>query len=171
MERLGIKKAPDEELVTIVETDACGADAIQVMPGCTFGKGNFLFKNYGKHAFSLIDRRQRKGVRVCLRIEAFKIDPESLSLSEKVRKDEASARGIERYRQLQQERVENILKADTESLFKIEEIIPEIPAKARIMDSGICDFCGESTATDFLREIVGKRIWFPCAERQGSTKF
>ena len=84
--------------------------------------------------------RQRKGVRVCLRSDAFKIDPESLSLSEKVQKDEASAREIERYRQLQQERVENILKADTESLFKIEEITPEIPAKARIMDSGICDF-------------------------------
>ena len=40
MERLGVKKAPDEELVAIVETDACGADAIQVMTGCTFGKGN-----------------------------------------------------------------------------------------------------------------------------------
>ena len=26
MERLGVKKAPDEELVAIVETDACGAD-------------------------------------------------------------------------------------------------------------------------------------------------
>jgi len=171
MERLSARKAPDEELVAIVETDACGADAIQVMTGCTFGKGNFLFKNYGKHAFSLMDRTQGKGVRVCLRSDAFKIDPESLSLSEKVQKDEASAREIERYRQLQQKRVENILRADTESLFKIEEVTAEIPAKARIMGSGICDFCGESTATDFLREIVGKRICIPCAERQGSTKF
>ena len=42
MERLGARKAPDEELVAIVETDACGADAIQVMTGCTFGKGNFF---------------------------------------------------------------------------------------------------------------------------------
>ena len=66
-------------------------------------KGNFLFKNYGKRAFSLIDRRQRKGVRVCLRSDAFKIDLESLSVSEKVQKDEASAREIERYRQLKQE--------------------------------------------------------------------
>jgi len=53
MERLGVLRAPDEELVAIVETDACGADAIQVMTGCTFGKGNFVFKDYGKHAFSL----------------------------------------------------------------------------------------------------------------------
>jgi formylmethanofuran dehydrogenase subunit E len=157
MERLSARKAPDEELVAIVETDACGADAIQVMTGCTFGKGNFLFKNYGKHAFSLMDRKQGKGVRVCLRSDAFKLDPEFLSLSEKVQKDEASAREIERYRQLQQKRVENILRADTDSLFKIEEVTPETPAKARIMDSGICDFCRESTKVDLLRTIDGKK--------------
>jgi formylmethanofuran dehydrogenase subunit E len=171
MERLEVQKAPDEELVAIVETDACGADAIQVMTGCTFGKGSFLFKNYGKHAFSLMDRRKRKGVRVCLRSDAFKIDPESLSLSEKVQKDEASAKEIERYRRLRQGRVQKILDMDAKSLFKIEEITPEIPDKARVMKLGICDFCGESAAIDFLREIVGKRICIPCAERQGSRKF
>ena len=72
MGRLGVRKAPDEELVAVVEADACGADAIQVMTGCTFGKGNFIFKNYGKHAFSLMDRRKGKGVRACLRPDAFK---------------------------------------------------------------------------------------------------
>ena len=167
MERLEVRKAPDEELVAIVETDACGADAIQVITGCTFGKGNFLFKNYGKHAFSLMDRRKRKGVRVCLRSDAVKMDPESLSLSEKVQKDEASAKEIERYRQLQQGRVQKILDMDAESLFKIEEITLKIPDKARVMKSGTCDFCGEPAAIDFLREIVGKRICIPCAEKQG----
>jgi len=171
MERLGVKKAPDEELVAIVETDACGADAIQVMTGCTFGKGNFLFRNYGKHAFSLMDRRKGKCVRVCLRSDAFKIDPESLSLSEKVQKDEASVRERERYRQLQQERVENILKVNAESLFKIEEITPDIPDKARIMGSAICDVCREPVAKEFLLEMNGKGICIPCGARQGSTTF
>jgi formylmethanofuran dehydrogenase subunit E len=167
MERLGVRKAPDEELVAIVETDACGADAIQVMTGCTFGKGNFLFNNYGKHAYSLMDRRNGKGVRVCLRPDAFKIDLESLSLSEKVQKDEASAREIKRYRQLQQKRVENMLRADTESLFKSEEVTTEIPAKARIMGSGICDFCRESTKVDLLRTTDGKKVCIPCSEKHG----
>ena len=66
MERLGARKALDEALVATVETNACGADAIQVMTGCTFGKGDFLLKHYGKHAFSLMDRKKGKGVRVCL---------------------------------------------------------------------------------------------------------
>ena len=38
MERLKIRKASDEELVAVVETDACGVDAIQVMTGCPLVK-------------------------------------------------------------------------------------------------------------------------------------
>ena len=164
---MDVLKSPDEELLAIVETDACGADAIQVMAGCTFGKGNFIFKNYGKHAYSLMDRKKGKGVRVCLRSDAFKIDPVSLSLSEKVQKDEASAEDIERYRQLQKDRTQKILNASAESLFKIEEITPDIPPKARVVESGTCDFCGESTKTDFLRKINGKRACILCAQQHG----
>ena len=165
MERLGVRKAPDEELVTIVETDACGADAIQVMTGCTFGKGNFIFKSYGKNAFSLVDRKRRKGIRVCLRPDVFKGDPEFFLLSEKVQNDEASPMQLERFWQLQQERTKKILDADSESLFKIEEISPDIPPKARIIKSGICDFCGEPTKMDLLRQMNGKKICIPCSRK------
>jgi len=167
MERLGATKAPDEGLIAIVETDAVGADAIQVMTGCTFGKGNFLFKNYGKHAFSLMDRRKGKGVRVCLRSDALKMDPEFLPIFQKVEMEETSAKDMERYKQLQHERVQGILNADTESLFKIEELGPEIPSKARIMESGICGVCGESTKVDLLRTIDGRKACIHCAEKLG----
>jgi len=60
MERLGVQRAGDEELLAFVENDACGADGIQVMTGCTFGKGNFIFKNFGKHAFTLVARKRGK---------------------------------------------------------------------------------------------------------------
>jgi formylmethanofuran dehydrogenase subunit E len=167
MGRLGVRKAPDEELIAIVETDACGADAIQVMTGCTFGKGNFIFENYGKHAFSLADRKRGKAMRVWLRPDAFEADPKYLSLSEKVQNDEASPRELAQFRQLQQERTQNILDADAESLFKIEEISPDITPKARIIESGTCDFCGEPTKMDLLRKINGKRMCIPCAKQHG----
>lgn len=167
MERLGVRRAPDEELLAIVETDACGADAIQVMTGCTFGKGNFIYRKYGKHAFSLVDRKKGKAIRVSLRPDAFKADPKHLSLSERVQKDEASAEEIGRFRQFQQERTQKILDANAESLFKIEEISPDIPPKARIMESGTCDFCGEPTKMDLLRKIDGKKACIPCAQENG----
>jgi formylmethanofuran dehydrogenase subunit E len=165
MKRLGVRKAPDEELLTIVETDACGADAIQVMTGCTFGKGNFIFKNYGKHAFSLVDRKRGKAIRVSLRPDAFRADPKYFSLSERVQKDEASPKELAQLKKFQQARVQKILKADAESLFKIEKISVDIPPKAMIMESGTCDFCGERTKIDLLREIDGKRLCIPCAQR------
>ena len=165
MKRLGVRKAPDEELLAIVETDACGADAIQVMTGCTFGKGNFIFENYGKNAFSLMDRKRRKAMRVCLRPDAFKTDPKYLPLSEKAQKDEASSKELAQFRKLQQARVQKVLEANAESIFKIEEISPDIPPKARIMESGTCDFCGEPTKIDLLNKINGKRLCIPCAHR------
>ena len=45
---LDIGRAEDEEIVCISENDACGVDAIQVMLGCTAGKGNLLFHLAGK---------------------------------------------------------------------------------------------------------------------------
>jgi formylmethanofuran dehydrogenase subunit E len=136
------------------------------MTGCTFGKGNFFFKNYGKHAFTLMDRRKGKGIRVCLRPDVFEYDPEYLPLSKKVQKDKASIRETKRFRQLQQDRVQRILEAEPESLFKVEKISADLPPKARIMESGICDLCGEPTKVDLLRSKNGKKRCIPCAERR-----
>jgi len=56
MRTLGVSRPNDEELVCIAETDACGVDAVQVVTGCTAGKGNLIIEDYGKHAFSFFSR-------------------------------------------------------------------------------------------------------------------
>ena len=63
LEWLKTQRAADEEMVAIVETDACCADAVQVMTGCTFGKGNFIYQDHGKIAFTFLSRDSGKGVR------------------------------------------------------------------------------------------------------------
>src|SRR5450756_2944554 len=50
------KRSVDEALIAIVENDSCSVDAIQVVTGCTFGKGNLIFKDYGKHVYTFINR-------------------------------------------------------------------------------------------------------------------
>ena len=40
---LNITFSEDEDVVCISENDACGVDAIQVLLGCSVGKGNLLF--------------------------------------------------------------------------------------------------------------------------------
>ena len=64
MNALGATRSDDEELVAVVESDACGVDALQCVSGCTFGKGNLVFRDYGKHAYSLFSRVKQQGVRV-----------------------------------------------------------------------------------------------------------
>ena len=53
--------------VCISENDACGVDAIQVMLGCTAGKGNLLFHLAGKQAFNIYERKSGRSVRLVLR--------------------------------------------------------------------------------------------------------
>ena len=48
MDTLAVGHSTDEELVAMVENNSCAVDAIQAMAGCTFGKGNLIFKDHGK---------------------------------------------------------------------------------------------------------------------------
>ena len=41
-ELLELSFSGDEQVVCIAENDACGVDAIQVVTGCTMGKGNLM---------------------------------------------------------------------------------------------------------------------------------
>ena len=77
-------RSVDEELITIVETDACCCDAIQVLTGCTFGKGNFFYLDHGKMAFTFASRNSGKGVRLVLKNEIFEIPQKEQELSQKI---------------------------------------------------------------------------------------
>lgn len=57
----------DEDVVCISENDACGVDAIQVILGCSAGKGNLLFHVVGKQAFSVYERKSGRSVRLVLK--------------------------------------------------------------------------------------------------------
>ena len=129
MERLGVRKAPDEELLAIVETDACGADAIQDDDGVHFWQGKLYFQRAtGKMLFPFWTERREKVYVYAFALVLSRLTLNIFSLSEKVRNDKALPKELERFTQLQRERTKKILDADSESLFKIEEISPDIPS-------------------------------------------
>ena len=66
-ELLDLDFSEDEQVVCISENDACGVDAIQVILGCSVGKGNLLFHICGKQAFSFYDRGSGRSVRLVLK--------------------------------------------------------------------------------------------------------
>jgi formylmethanofuran dehydrogenase subunit E len=47
-EQLQLQFSQDEEVVCVTENDACGVDAVQVITGCSIGKGNLIYRGTGK---------------------------------------------------------------------------------------------------------------------------
>jgi formylmethanofuran dehydrogenase subunit E len=57
-------KIPNRDLMLFLETDRCLADAAMLMTGLTFGTRRIKFKDYGKAAFTLLDLKSARAVRV-----------------------------------------------------------------------------------------------------------
>ena len=162
-------RSDDEELVCIVENDACGVDAIQVVAGCSVGKGNLILRDLGKHAYTFIDRRYNRAIRLVQRPEPVieRIDPLAAALRGKVMGGTATPDEHREFNTRQAAVIEKILAMPTEELFIIREIAPEIPEKARIFRSVQCASCGEMVAEHRARVKDGKFVCIPCAGEYG----
>lgn len=139
---LEIDFSQDEDLVCITENDACGVDAIQVLLGCSVGKGNLLFKLRGKQAFNIFDRKNKKAVRLVLK------EMDDLSREEKMR---------------------FLKESRPEELFMVKEPSCQIPEKAKIFGNIYCESCGEKTAENMIRIQGGKKVCLDCF--QGYSRF
>jgi formylmethanofuran dehydrogenase subunit E len=164
MQRLGIERAEDEELVAILETDACGGDAIQVLLGCTFGKGNLIFKDYGKQVYTIASRETGKAVRIVQKPGVIPSSPETANLRRAVFAGNATEEQKQQFKQLQQELIEKILHIDEQELLKIEMVDLPLPPKARLFNSVQCAFCGESVMEPRARLRDGKISCLACTE-------
>ena len=143
MEALSALRAEDEEIVAIVENNSCGVDALQCVTGCTFGKGNLVFHDYGKQVYTLYLRRSRSGVRVMFHGKGI---PDGL------RQDKAAF-------------AQWVREAPPESLLYVEEVTVSEPDYAEIHQSAPCAFCGESVMETRLQHVKGKPACIPCFER------
>lgn len=133
---LDLTFSEDEDVVCISENDACGVDAIQVLLGCSVGKGNLLFHMRGKQAFSFYNRKTGKSVRLVL-----KEKPEGMT------REESFA-----YYQ----------KTEPEDMFDVKKTTICLPEEARIFDSYQCECCKEMTGANWIRIAGGKKLCLDC---------
>ena len=161
---LGIERAQDEELVAIVESDGCGIDAFQVLLSCTLGKGNLIYRDHGKQVYTVFGRKGGQGIRVAMKPGPFLRTPEQEAIFQQVRSGNASEDEMKTFRAFQDQRVDEILAEDENTLFKIEKVSSEPPEKARIFKSVTCEFCGESVMEPRARIRDGKIACIPCSE-------
>ena len=143
MEALAAGRDEDEQLVAVVENDACGVDALQFVTGCTFGKGNLIFRDVGKSVYTVFSRSTGRGVRVSFHGQGI-----------------PGKRVAER-----SDRIGAILNARSDDLMTIRPVSEPPPPRAVIHGSVCCDRCGESVMETRVRSIGGQSLCIPCSER------
>ncbi len=166
LEWLAENRAADEELVAVVENDACGTDAVQVLTGCTFGKGNFFFKDHGKQVFTFFARQSGRAVRIALKPEALAPSERHAELMRRMRQGEATDQDQQEFKDLHEKKSHEILERPVEEIFKIEAVRGDPPAPARILDSEPCARCGEKTMVTRLDEVGGEKVCRGCLDRE-----
>lgn len=165
MQLLGEQRSADEELIVIVETDACCCDAIQVLTGCTFGKGNFFYRDYGKMAFTFASRNTGRGVRLVLKSDIMAVPEREKKLSEEIASGQSSAAKVAEYEKLYEARGKKLFSGGPEAFFDIEQIDAlDLPPKAPRAPSMPCSICGEMVMQTKLAEIGGHMVCRACQE-------
>ena len=135
IELLNLEFSQDEQVVCITENDACGVDAIQVMLGCSVGKGNLLFHIRGKSAYSFYNRKTGKSVRLVLKPKAGMTREESFAYYQGCLPEE---------------------------MFEVKEASIRLPEKAKLFDSYTCDCCGEVTGANWIRLAGERKLCLDC---------
>ncbi|KYO68644.1 FmdE family protein [Thermovenabulum gondwanense] len=138
IKKLNLTFSKDEEVVCITENDACGVDAVQVITGCTVGKGNLIFRNTGKQAFTFFRRDTKEGIRIVLK-------PTDKEMT-------------------REEKMKYLLNAPLEDIFEFKKPHYDIPGKAKIFRSVKCENCGEMAAENKIRLMEGKKVCMDCYE-------
>ncbi len=155
------------ELICITENDTCAVDAIQVLTGCTFGKGNLIFKDHGKQVYTFINNESEDAIRVSIK-NSFNIDninPELGKIRAKVRSNKASEDEKKKLADITNEVSDKIIKLPADEIFNVEHVKMEIPQKAMIFKSIKCDKCDEMVSMHKAKKIDDKYICTPCSKK------
>jgi formylmethanofuran dehydrogenase subunit E len=163
LRELGAERPQDEELAAVVENDSCAVDAIQLITGCTFGKGNLIFHDYGKHVYTFFNRRTGKGIRISEDYRGFDNDKRFPELKKRQEAGEDVAREMELYKM---EKAGAILKADEQELMTIQPVTTPPPHEARIRGSVRCAVCNEKLMETRGRVKKGAIVCIPCFEQE-----
>ncbi len=162
---LGAENLPDDEgLVAIVETDACGVDAVQVLTGCTFGKGNLVFLDRGKQVFTFARRQTGEGVRVALKYGVLNQDEDQLRTMQRMVQGQMDPVEREEFFRAHRQKAEHLRQVPEEELFSVRRVNIQTPPRARVFLTVKCTECGEGVMEPRARLREGRVVCSACAQ-------
>jgi len=167
MNKLGAERAQDGQLVALVEIGdnhcaTCFADGVQMITGCTFGKGNIQKLHYGKWGVTLIDKKSGRAVRVTPKAETMAANKKT-DFFQKYRMKGILASQVPA--EVIEPLIERVMNAPENDLLRVGEVVErkwEEPVHS--FDSFVCDACGEMTVEPYGRIRGDKKVCIPCRD-------
>ena len=162
---MNLTRAVDEEVVAICENDSCAIDALQVMLGTVAGKGNLIIRDFGKNAYTVLNRSKRQAYRFSRKTRydyKGKAKKEFDSLDAAV--SAGTATDADRL-DLKRLKVNDLLVRPFEEIFTTTEVPFDEPLYAQLAPSELCAICGEMTmATKMIKLSDGRQACIPCSQ-------
>jgi formylmethanofuran dehydrogenase subunit E len=118
---------------------------VQYLSGCTFGKGNLIFRDFGKQVYTFFHRASGRAVRV------------TTADSEGMQARPGAERGA------REQWIAWLVQAPEAEVVRVEEVNMAPPEFARIRRSVDCAFCGERVMETRARVWEGRFCCIPCA--------
>jgi formylmethanofuran dehydrogenase subunit E len=169
MNALAVARAKEKEMSAVLELGDdhcahCFAEGVQMITGCTFGKGNIRKAGFGKFGLILTEQATGRSVRVVPRAEAqlasrrspYFLEYRAKGIPASKVPDEVVDPVIDQLMGAPQER---ILAVGPEFRISVEQQ-PETFATA------VCPDCGELVIERYLRPDGNRMVCIPCLERQ-----
>ena len=168
MNALAVARSRDRELLVRLELGddhcaQCFGDGVQMITGCTFGKGNIEKVPYGKFGVTLIERATGRAVRVVPRADAQMNMRKTRFYQEYRMKGVATSRAPA---EVVEPLIEQVMSAPLEQLLVVsaETKVP-VSSKAETLATGVCDDCGEVVVEKYLRVLGDRKVCIPCQEK------
>jgi len=168
MNKLGVERSTDGQLEALVEIGenhcaTCFADGVQMITGCTFGKGNIQRLHFGKWGVTLIDKKTGRAVRVCPKAEAMAANKQT-DFFQKYRMKGIPASQVPN--DVVDPLVQHVLSAPEDQLMRVGEVFDrKWQDPPHSFDSFVCDNCGETVVEPYGRVCGDKKVCIPCREK------
>ena len=169
MRTLGVERSKDKELFVEAETGkghaaGCFLDSIMTATGCTYGKANIQKLYYNKMAFTLVDAKTGKAVRVSLKPEFFEKALNSPFVQE--RRKGVPPQDIPAA--ITDPLVERVLGLSESEFLDVSDVFQkDVKKGSPNFNIKRCAQCGEAVFTDKLTIAKdGRMLCMPCAAKE-----
>lgn len=141
-----------KDIIAILEIKNGFSDGVQMVTGCSFGNDGLIYRDYGKTAVTILPRRNKEGIRVCLNpkfVHEFQYEyPEATALFKRIEIDRRIATGKEqRLMDSYMEEISlDILQREDEELFKWERKALTTMHDSPVYYTKTCECCGEDVS-------------------------